>query len=104
MTMTPLTTTQVPEMDEARMAFANKLNDHIIKLREELRINELILESILHSLSSQTEGMAQMNAEIHAERIAAARHRPVMLTEQGEDLLKKLGQSIVAKTNGADQS
>jgi hypothetical protein len=87
-------------MDEARVMFASKLNEHILKLREELRINELILESVLHSISAQTETMAQMNAQIHAERVESARHRPMI--SDGE-LLTKL-QVTLQKTNGSDQS
>ena len=71
--MTPLVTTQVTDMDVARMEFVTKLNSHILALREELRINELILESVLQSISSQTETMAQMNVQIHQERVNSAR-------------------------------
>jgi len=98
--MTPLVTTQVTDMDEARMEFVTKLNSHILALREELRINELILESVLQSISSQTETMAQMNVQIHAERVNSARHRPLI---SNEELLTKL-QVTLQKPNGSDQS
>jgi len=98
--MTPLVTTQVTDMDVARMEFVNKLNSHILALREELRINELILESVLQSISSQTETMAQMNMQIHADRVNSAHHRPLI---SNEELLTKL-QVTLQKTNGSDQS
>jgi hypothetical protein len=104
--MTPLINTQITDMDEARMEFANKLNEHCAKLREELRISELILESVIRSLSSQTQQMAELNAQVHEERLGSARHRPVMLTtEGGEELLKKLSDTFQATqhTNGENK-
>jgi hypothetical protein len=98
--ITPLVTTQVTDMDEARMEFARKLGNHIRALREELRINEVILESVLQSVSAQTETMAQMNIQIHAERVESARHRPLI---SDEELLTKL-QVTLQKPNGSDQS
>jgi hypothetical protein len=100
MSMTPLTTAQVPEMDEHRLTFARKLNSHILALREELRINEIILESVLQSVSSQTETTAQMSMQIHAERVESARHRPMI---SDEELLTRL-QVTLQKPNGNDQS
>ena len=98
--MTPLVTTQVTDMDEARMEFVTKLNSHILALREELRINELILESVLQSISAQTENMAQMNVMIHAARVNSTHHRPLI---SDEELLTKL-QVTLQKPNGSDQS
>jgi hypothetical protein len=97
MTMTPLINTQITDMDQARMEFANKLNEHCAKLREELRISELILESVIRSLSSQTQDMAELNTAVHEQRLGSASHRPVMITrEGGEDLLKKLADTFQA--------
>jgi hypothetical protein len=89
--MTPLTATQVLYMDAASMDYATALNDHISKLREELRIKELLLESVLASISSQTNDAAKLNEQIHNERIASAHHRPVVLDAEGQEgLLAKL--------------
>lgn len=72
----PLLNSQVLDMDEARMSMIEKLQEYIASLKEETRRNELILESIVHSLSAQNENarnLANSLAESRTEHLPQVR-------------------------------
>jgi hypothetical protein len=89
--MTPLLNSQIHNMDKSRSEFIDALTTHIDKLREELRINELILHSVVRSLSNQTEEMAELDAALHNERIDSSRHRPMMVDN---NVLARIGDDL----------
>lgn len=96
----PLHTTQVEHIDTARMQFINELNKHIAQLREELRISELIMHSVIKSLSSKDDAMQKLDEEMHIVRQESARHSPHVETrnqriaDQVEDALRRASQGI----------
>lgn len=98
--MMPLLSDQVSAMDEARMAFVNALNDHVLKLREELRVSELILHSVIKSLSTKTDDMQQLDLQLNDVRKQSVDHRPYVVNkhddaiEQVENVLKYATQQI----------
>jgi hypothetical protein len=61
MSVTPLVTEQIIDMDHARMAYIDSLRSHIAKLREELRISEIVLHWTIKSLSHKDEEMQKLD-------------------------------------------
>jgi len=96
-TITPLLNTQITDMDEARMTFIRHLADHVAKLREELRISEVILHSVVKSLSAQTQSMADLDSKLVSERIDSSHHRPMVSDENVQELLANLQTTLQAK-------
>ena len=93
----PLLSDQVSRVDAARMAFIDALGDHVAKLREELRISELILHSVVKSLSAQDDAMAQLDSDLHAVR--AESHRPHVLTKQQDKIIAQVEDALREATN-----
>jgi D-ribose pyranose/furanose isomerase RbsD len=85
--MKPLVTSHIDEIDRARMTFIGQLINHIDKLREEMRINEVILHSVVKSLSSQTDEMMQLDLDLHQHATTTAHHKPLILTEEEQKRL-----------------
>ena len=88
--MQPLITSQIDDMDEARMQFIDRLNNHITRLREELRINEVILHSVVKSLSAKTDAMQQLDLNLHVERVESASHRPMVMNKEQLDKMQRV--------------
>ena len=88
--MQPLVTSHIDEMDQARMAFIERLTNHITKLREEMRINEIILHSVVKSLSAQTDDMQQLDLELHQHATNSAHHKPLILTQEEQQRLSHM--------------
>jgi uncharacterized protein involved in exopolysaccharide biosynthesis len=64
----PLLNSQITTADKDRAAFIDKLGAYIELLREELRTNELILASIIGSLSEQNENTRRLGQELERRR------------------------------------
>jgi len=92
-------------MDRARMEFIDKLNDHIHKLREELRSNEIILHSVVQSLSAPTDDMAELDISLHEQRKESATHRPMILTADEQKRVNRMQQALLGEVGkiNADQ-
>jgi len=88
--MQPLVTTQIDDMDNARMQFIEHLTKHINSLREELRINEIILHSVVKSLSAQTEDMQQLDLNLQEQRVESASHRPMVMSKEQLDRMQRV--------------
>ena len=98
--MTPLVTSHIDEMDQARMAFIERLTNHINKLREEMRINEIILHSVVKSLSAQTEDMSRLDIELHDHALDAAHHKPIILTAEERLRLTTMQEALMRELTG----
>ena len=92
--MTPLVTSHIDEMDQARMAFIERLTNHITKLREEMRINEVILHSVVKSLSAQTNEMAQLDHDLHQHAVNSSHHKPMILTQEEQQRLTHMQERL----------
>jgi len=101
----PLVTSQIDDMDRSRMTFIGDILDHINKLREELRINEIILHSVVQSLSAPTDAMSQLDVNLHEQRKESANHRPMILTKEEQQRVERMQQALlgeVGKLNGVN--
>jgi len=92
--MQPLVTSHIDEMDQARMAFIERLTNHIDKLREEMRINELILHSVVKSLSAQTDEMSRLDMNLHEQSIVSSHHKPLILTAEEQQRLTHMQERL----------
>lgn len=72
----PMLNEHVTQMDEARTDFMDKLETYVNYLREELRVNELILQSVARSISVKDERIMQLDAHLQERRDNLAMHRP----------------------------
>lgn len=72
----PMLNEHVTQMDEARTDFMDKLEQYVHYLREELRVNELILQSVARSISVKDERIMQLDAYLQERRDNLAMHRP----------------------------
>jgi hypothetical protein len=64
----PMLTKQITQADQDRAAFIEKLTQYVELLREELRGNELILASVVGSLSEQNETTRKLGQELEKRR------------------------------------
>jgi hypothetical protein len=64
----PMLNTQILTADKDRAAFIEKLSAYIELLREELRTNELILASVVGSLSEQSDTTRRLGQELEKRR------------------------------------
>jgi hypothetical protein len=64
----PMITKQITQVDEQRAAFIDKLTQYVESLREELRANELVLASVIGSLSEQNENSRRLGQELERRR------------------------------------
>ena len=78
----PLLDTHIADIDGARMQFIDALHTHILKLREELRVNEIILQSVIKSLSKKNEKYNALDELLHKERMESSYHEPVVLSKE----------------------
>ena len=104
--MTPLVTSHIDEMDQARMAFIERLTNHISKLREEMRINELILHSVVKSLSAQTDEMAQLDGNLHNYARESSHHKPLILSQEEQQRLSHMQDRLereIQSLNGSKE-
>jgi hypothetical protein len=67
----PMLNTQILAADKDRAAFIEKLGQYIELLREELRTNELILASVVSSLSEQNDTTRKLGQELERRRSEA---------------------------------
>lgn len=93
--MKPILNDQIVAMDSARMEFITKLNEHITKLRDELRISELIMHSVVKSLSTQDDVSAELDEALTQLRQDSARHKPLIQSiDKGEELEETLKRAV----------
>jgi hypothetical protein len=64
----PMLNTQILAADKTRAQFIEQLSAYIELLREELRTNELILSSVVASLSEQNEITRKLGQELEKRR------------------------------------
>jgi hypothetical protein len=64
----PMLNTQILAADKTRGQFIEQLSAYIELLREELRTNELILASVVSSLSEQSETTRKLGQELERRR------------------------------------
>jgi HSP90 family molecular chaperone len=94
----PLVNKQIDHMDEARMRFVDALTDHCNKLREELRISELLRHSVICSLSQQNERSAAMEAELRASRQEGTMHKPYINDSNRQQALALIEDALKGAT------
>lgn len=92
--MTPMLSDEIAEIDEARMRFIEALNKHCLRIREELRISELLLHSVIKSLSNQTDETAQLDLDLQEQRQSSAHHRPMVMTAHEQETMRRLEQTL----------
>jgi len=88
------------------MQFIEQLLSHIDKLRDEIRMNELILHSVVKSLSAQTEEMMQLDLDLHQHVTTTAHHKPLILTAEEQQRLQHMREALdrdLANINTNDQ-
>jgi hypothetical protein len=64
----PMLNTQILQADKDKMAFIEKHEKYCEQLREELRTNELILASVVGSLSEHSETTRKLGADLERRR------------------------------------
>jgi hypothetical protein len=67
----PMLNTQILAADKTRGQFIEQLSAYVELLREELRTNELILASVVSSLSEQNEASRRLGQELEKRRSEA---------------------------------
>lgn len=92
--MTPMLTEEIADMDEARMRFIEALNKHVARVREELRISELLLHSVIKSISNQTEETAQLDLDLQQARQDSTHHRPMIMQTHEQEVLRRLEDTL----------
>jgi len=92
----PLLSDQISDMDHARMDFIDKLNSHVHQLREELRVSELILHSVIKSLSKKSQDMEQLDMFLTNER--KENHRPVIFSKSEQSVLLQVQHALEGAT------
>lgn len=92
--MGPMLTDEILDMDEARMRFIEALNKHVARVREELRISELLLHSVVKSVSNQTDETAQLDLDLQQVRQDSNRHRPMMMSTHEQESLRRLQEGL----------
>lgn len=92
--MTPMLSHEIAEIDEARMRFIEALNKHCTRIREELRISELLLHSVIKSLSNQTEETAQLDLDLHETRQSSSHHRPMVMSTHEQETMRRLEDAL----------
>lgn len=92
----PILNDHIQRMDEARMGFIEALNWHCHLLREELRVSELLMHSVVRSLSMQSDATTKLDEELQHRREDVAMHKPHIndaqrqqVSAQIEDTLKR---------------
>jgi hypothetical protein len=90
-------------MDQARMAFIERLLHHITALREELRNNEVILHSVIKSLSNKTDEMQQLDFNLHVQEKEGNLHKPMILTEEERRRLAHVQSALSRELAEAQQ-
>jgi len=94
----PLLSDQISDMDHARMDFIDKLNNHCHQLREELRVSELILHSVVKSLSKKSVDMEQLDLFLTNERKEQTAHRPVVFSKHEQTVLVQVEHALAGAT------
>lgn len=94
----PLLSDQISDMDHARMDFIDKLNNHCHQLREELRVSELILHSVVKSLSKKSVDMEQLDLFLTNERKEQASHKPVVFSKHEQSVLVQVQHALSGAT------
>ena len=94
----PLLSDQIADIDHARMDFIDKLNNHCHQLREELRVSELILHSIIKSLSKKSQDMEQLDMFLTNERKENTAHRPAVFSKAEQSVLQQIGHALEGAT------
>jgi hypothetical protein len=99
----PLVNKQIDHMDAARMAFIDSLNDHCHKLREELRISELLMRSVIRSLSNQNEHSAALEAELLHSREEGSMHKPYINDSNRQAALTMIEDALKGATKAINE-
>ena len=98
---------QIARMDDARMRFIEALNDHCHTLRDELRLSELLMHSVVRSLSVQTDTMAQLDTELQSLREEGPLHKPYVNDQRRQDIALQiedtLKKAVKDYNNGLDK-
>ena len=97
--MKPILNDQIVAMDEARMQFITALNEHIVKLRDELKISELIMHSVVKSLSTQDDVSAELDEALTQLRKDTAHHKPLIQSANKEDELEETLRRVARDSN-----
>lgn len=92
--MTPMLNEEIQDMDEAKMRFAEALNKHLTRVREELRMTELLLHSVIRSISNQTEETAQLDLDLQQQRQDSAHHRPMVMSTHEQEVMRRLEDTL----------
>ena len=100
----PLLDKQIIHMDAARMTFAEQLNNHCHMLREELRISELLLHSVLRSLSVQTPETTKLEAELTHIRSEGSMHKPYINDSNRQSALNQIEDALKGATKRLNDS
>jgi hypothetical protein len=94
----PLLSDQIADIDHARMDFIDKLNNHCHQLREELHVSELILHSVVKSLSKKSVDMEQLDLFLTSERKENTAHRPVVFSKTEQSVLLQVQHALEGAT------
>lgn len=92
--MMPMLNEEIQDMDEAKMRFAEALNKHAKRVREELRMTELLLHSVIKSISNQTEETAQLDLDLQQQRQESAHHRPLVMSTHEQEVMRRLEETL----------
>jgi hypothetical protein len=104
--MQPLLTSHIDDIDQARMTFISSLIDHINKLREEIHTNEVILHSVVKSLSSKNTDMSQLDLDLHGHATEGNTHKPLVLTQEEKRRITRVQEELnkhLAELNNGDR-
>ena len=94
----PLVNKQIDHMDEERMRFINVLNDHRHQLSEELRITELLLHSVVRSLSTPNDRSSKLDAELTHMRQEGNLHKPYINDANRQQALAMIEDALKGAT------